>query len=168
MYTAGMTGYINCWLKTRKRVPGFIFAAQGMFMRLLTGVLLVLLTGVTACRTAHVRPAPAAVASLLSHLSYTALSQDAPAPSTCYFLDNERFVYQVNCRYDQPAADENSFQGSYHDNGDTIFLAYDNRQLPAHYCPYFVKDVSGKYLFQYFTNSAARIVLYIDQRRAVF
>ena len=70
---------------------------------------------------------------------------------------DKKFFYTIK-RTDSLKVSEEYYLGTFRDEGDKLYLEYKDRQ-PFDLKNYLIKEASGNYLIQYFTNDRKRIFL---------
>jgi hypothetical protein len=78
-------------------------------------------------------------------------------------LPNGRFLYMITHRSQQNAIQRDHYNGTWEYRSDTVFLHYHKRKPPG-LTDYLVKEITGGWLIQFFTDGRSRVFLRIWRR----
>jgi hypothetical protein len=99
--------------------------------------------------------------SSITHPAYTAFDEDSLVSFQFVSLKDGRFFYTLGNRDSCGAAQLHHYYGKVRDTPDTLYLRYRKQQPPAGMPAYLVKEISGSYLIQTFTDSSRRVFMYV-------
>jgi len=79
------------------------------------------------------------------------------------FLKNHRYDYKISYGNQQQEEKREFYHGSWQYRNDTLFLYY-SKNAPSGMANYLVKEATGGWLIQFFTDGRNRIFLRVPRR----
>jgi len=79
-------------------------------------------------------------------------------------MRNKNFYYSVITKQADSLRHPKSYKGTYHFAEDSVLLHFNSDYGSGELAPYLIKEASGNYLIQYFTDNRSRMFLRIQNR----
>lgn len=79
-------------------------------------------------------------------------------------MRNKNFYYSVITKQADSLRHPKNYKGTFHFAEDSVLLHFSGEDGSGELAPYLVKEASGNYLIQYFTNNKSRMFLRIQNR----
>jgi len=99
---------------------------------------------------------------LASDIVFTAWNEDSIISYQFVLFKDNRFSYSVSKKDSLPEKNER-YHGKISETPDTVFLTYKNNLHQQGISAFLIKEASGKYLIQYFTDGRKRMFLRVKQ-----
>jgi hypothetical protein len=93
-----------------------------------------------------------------------AMTDDTIRNYAIAILQKHRFAYTIIYNNQQPTAKRDYYDGTWRYHSDTLFLHYYNKS-PEGMTDYLVKEFTGGWLIQFFTDGRPRIFLRVQHRQ---
>lgn len=92
-------------------------------------------------------------------------NEDTTRPYKLVLYDESYFWYGMTLQKNNGKQVRRSFTGSYTYNSDTIFLKYQNKVILRNIKPFLIREISGSYLIQQFSDSTPRVYFRLNNGR---
>jgi hypothetical protein len=126
--------------------------------RLISVLFLAPLTFLIACMGSKIAAEKRAIKFYYPNMTLLAWNEDTVNSFQFALTKDNRFFYTI-IKHDSLQEINEYYNGRLNDRGDTLFLNYNKHLRPNDMTKYLVKEASGRYLIQYFTNGKKRVFL---------